>query len=69
MLRRAWNRKGFTLVELLIVIAIIGIIASIAIPQFVAYRQKSYNAMAKSDLHNARVSLEGYYYDYAIYPH
>ena len=46
------NNKGFTLLEIMIVIAIIGILAAIAIPQFRAYRQRAYNSMAYSDAKN-----------------
>jgi type IV pilus assembly protein PilA len=54
------NQKGFTLVELLIVIAIIGILAAIAIPQFSTYRAKAFIAVAKSDAKNAYTALQAY---------
>jgi type IV pilus assembly protein PilA len=53
--------KGFTLIELMIVIAIIGILAAIAIPQFSAYRIRSCNSAAQSDLRNLAVAQEGYF--------
>jgi type IV pilus assembly protein PilA len=52
----------------MIVIAIIGILAAIAIPQFAAYRAKSYNSAAQSDLRNVLTVLEAYYADYQKYP-
>ncbi|HYA03851.1 MAG TPA: prepilin-type N-terminal cleavage/methylation domain-containing protein [Syntrophobacteria bacterium] len=67
-IRRMLNKKGFTLIELMIVIAIIGILAAIAIPQFAAYRVKSYNAAAQADLRNSKTNLEAFYADYQIYP-
>ncbi len=57
------NNEGFTLIELMIVIAIIGILAAIAIPQFSAYRTRSYNAAAEADLRNAATAQEAYYVD------
>ena len=61
------NEKGFTLIELMIVIAIIGILAAIAIPQFSAYRKRSYNSAAQSDLRNIATAQEAYYVDAATY--
>ena len=61
------NEKGFTLIELMIVIAIIGILAAIAIPQFSAYRTRSYNSSAQSDVRNIATAQEAYYVDASTY--
>jgi prepilin-type N-terminal cleavage/methylation domain-containing protein len=60
---RGSNSKGFTLIELMIVIAIIGILAAIAIPNFIAYRNKAYCSSTESDGQNIAAAIADYFAD------
>lgn len=62
-LRKAEDEKGFTLIEFFIVIAIIGILAAIAIPQFGAYKERTYHSDTKEALHNLYIACKAYWID------
>ena len=67
MLQRIRNRKGFTLVELMIVVAIIGILAAIAIPNFLDFRLKAKTSEAKSNLGAIRSTEVAYFAEWNFY--
>jgi len=69
MMKKIWKkRKGFTLVELLIVVAIIGILSGIAIPSFLGARTKAKISRSFADMRTMANALELYYSDNNYYP-
>jgi prepilin-type N-terminal cleavage/methylation domain-containing protein len=62
------NRKGFTLLELLIVIIIIGILASIALPQYTSTIEKARSGEAVINIGSIRVALDRYWYQNSALP-
>jgi type IV pilus assembly protein PilA len=67
-LKIAINAKGFSLLELLVVVAINGLLAAIAIPQFVSYRARAVDSQMKSDLKNAALAMDSYFAEKKEYP-
>ncbi len=63
------NRKkgGFTLIELMIVVAIIGILAAIAIPNFLRFQLKAKSSEGKTNLAAIRTAEESYYSEFGLY--
>ena len=67
-MRKLHTRKGgFTLIELMIVVAIIGILAAIAIPNFIKFQLRSKTGEAKTNLAALRTSEEGYFAEFGTY--
>ncbi|MBE7560708.1 prepilin-type N-terminal cleavage/methylation domain-containing protein [bacterium] len=62
------NRRAFTLIELLIVVAIISILAAIAVPNFLSAQVRAKNTRAIADLRELFVAYESYYTDHQTYP-
>lgn len=60
--------RGFTLVEMLVVIGVIGIVAAIALPNITRIREKAKEAEVKKNLHNIQIAIERYATDTEYYP-
>ena len=61
------GRRGFTLIELMLVVVIISILAVIAIPRFVNARHKGFLSALRSDLENFALVQEAYHSDHNVY--
>jgi general secretion pathway protein G len=67
-MRNIIKDKGFTLLELLIVIVIIGILALIIVPGLASGPKRARDATRKSDLRGVKNAMEAYYTDKSMYP-
>ncbi|HEY7715238.1 MAG TPA: prepilin-type N-terminal cleavage/methylation domain-containing protein [Candidatus Binatia bacterium] len=62
------SNEGFTLLELIVTVAVLGILVAIAMQQFQLHRARAIDASMRSDLKNAALAMESYYGEFLSYP-
>jgi general secretion pathway protein G len=67
-LRQAGAKSGFTLIEVLLALAILGVLAAIAWPNYSDYKERARIAQAKGDIREMEVLINRYYADHKAYP-
>jgi len=68
LVNRKSTSSGFTLLELIVVVAVLGILVAIAIQQFAIFRSRAVDTTMRSDLKNAALAMESYYGEFLEYP-
>ncbi len=63
-MKQEYENGGFTLIELMIAVAVIGILSAIAIPNFIVYKDKAYCTSVETDVHNAFVQTTAWLVDH-----
>lgn len=67
-MKNNYSQYGFTLIELVVVIAIIGVLTAFAVPNFMAARERARDVQRKNDLKQLQNAIEMYKLDYGEYP-
>ena len=65
---RLWPKRGFTLIEIMVVVAIIGIVMGVAIPSVSMYRRRTKEAKARTDIESLGIAIKMYQVDKGNYP-
>jgi prepilin-type N-terminal cleavage/methylation domain-containing protein len=61
------DERGFTLIEILVVIIVISILSTLALSAYIGYRDRAHNAAAQENIHRIVPSIQGYFVDHDSY--